>query len=96
MVALTPQLSNLLIQTTKALDIESALQTVLSEYIQLKLSNLEKKTEELEKKWGGSFLLFQEKIKTNTLGSDPYSYEVEKDYWEWEDAISLIEHFQSV
>ncbi|HMY67155.1 MAG TPA: hypothetical protein PK453_16050 [Leptospiraceae bacterium] len=83
-------------KTTKAGDIESALQNVLTEYIQLKLFSLQKTLGEYEDKWGFSFSQFQEKIKTNTLGKDPYSYEVEKDYWDWEDTVTLIEHFQSI
>ena len=51
MNSLSPKVCNLLIQTTKANDIDSAL---------------------------------------------PYSYEVESEYWEWKDTITLIDHYQSV
>ncbi len=96
MISLSPKLSNLLIQTTKANDIESALQSVLSEYIQMKIQDLENKRKVFESKWGGDFSEYQEKIKNNTLGKDPYSYEVESEYWEWEDTLNLLEHYESI
>ena len=96
MISLSPKLSNLLIQTTKANDIESALQFVLSEYIQMKIQDLENKRKVFESKWGGDFSEYQEKIKNNTLGKDPYSYEVESEYWEWEDTLTLLEHYESI
>ena len=96
MISLSPKLSNLLIQTTKANDIESALQSVLSEYIQMKIQDLENKRKVFESKWGGDFSEYQEKIRYNTLGKDPYSYEVESEYWEWEDTLTLLEHYQSI
>ena len=96
MISLSPKLSNLLIQTTKANDIESALQSILSEYIPMKIQDLENKQKVFESKWDGDFSQFQEKIKSNTLGKDPYSYEVESEYWEWEDTLTLLEHYQSI
>jgi len=96
MISLSPKLSNLLIQTTNANDIESALQSVLSEYIQMKIQDLENKRKVFESKWGGDFSEYQEKIKNNTLGKDPYSYEVESEYWEWEDTLNLLEHYESI
>ena len=95
MISLSPKVCNLLIQTTKANDIDTALHSVLSEYIQIKLFDLEKKRENFETKCESDFSQFQEKIKSNTLGKDPYSYEVESEYWEWEDTITLIDHYQS-
>lgn len=96
MISLSPKVCNLLIQTTKARDIDTALHSVLSEYIQMKLFDLEKKRKIFETKWQGEFSQFQEKIKNNNLGKDPYSYEVESDSWEWGDTITLIDHYQSV
>ena len=50
MISLSPKVCNLLIQTTKANDIDTALHYVLSEYIQMKLIDLEKKRENFETK----------------------------------------------
>jgi hypothetical protein len=96
MISLSPKVCNLLIQTTKSNDIDTALHSVLSEYIQMKLIDLEKKREIFETKWQGEFSQFQEKIKNNNLGKDPYSYEVESDYWEREDTHTLLEHYESI
>ena len=62
----------------------------------MKLIDLEEKREIFETKWQSEFSQFQEKIKNNNLGKDPYSYEVESDYWEWEDTITLIDHYESI
>ena len=43
MIPLSPKVCNLLIQTTKVKDIDTALHSVLSEYIQMKLFDIEKK-----------------------------------------------------
>ena len=51
MISLSPKVCNLLIQTTKSNDIDTALHFVLSEYIQMKLKDLEKKREIFETKW---------------------------------------------
>ena len=71
MISLSPKVCNLLIQTTKANDIDTALHSVLSEYIQMKLIDLEKKRENFETK-------------------------CESEYWEWEDPLTLLEHYESI
>jgi hypothetical protein len=95
MFSFSPKLINLLIQTTKANDLESAFQSVLSEYLQLKLIDLEKRMKIFEIKWDVYFFQFQDKIKNKTLGVDSFSYEVECDYWEWEDTLTLMDLYQS-
>ena len=50
MIPLSPKVCNLFIRTTKANDIDTALHSVLSEYIQMKLFDLEKKRKIFETK----------------------------------------------
>ncbi len=40
-----------------------------------------------------TFAEFSERGKAGTLGQDPYSYEVESDFWEWEKAETLLKHY---
>ena len=36
---------------------------------------------------------FSKRSEAKTLGQDPYSYEVESDFWEWEKAETLLKHY---
>ena len=49
-----------------------------------------RRTDGFESKWAMTFAEFAEACKLNTLGQDSYSYEVESDYWEWEEAVTLL------
>ena len=57
---------------------------------------LEAQIAELEAKWGISFEAFSAKCAEGTLAHDAYSYEVEKDFWDWEQAITLKQHYESI
>lgn len=46
----------------------------------------------LDSKWALTFAGFAERCENDTLGQDPYGYEVESDVWEWEAAITLLAH----
>ena len=66
---------------------------VLSEYIELKIESLEAQIAHFEQKWGMSFEEFARRSQEGTLGEDPYSWDVEQDFWTWEKAITLFEHY---
>ena len=87
-MALSPQVGELLLQTTQSQDLEEALHKVLREYLDLKLASLDVEISMLEKKWECSFPEFREKTK------EDYRYEVEKDFWEWERLETLKAHYQ--
>lgn len=90
MLALTPQVGELLLQATQSQDLEEALHKILREYLDLKLASLTAEIGRFEEKWGGPFAAFQEKTKGN------YSYEVERDFWEWERLETLKDHYQAL
>ncbi len=96
LVSVSPQLGALLTDLTEIPDVGMAMWKVLSEYLELKCAALEERIAAFEAKWGMSFEQFSQKCAEGTLTEDPYSYEVEKDFWEWEQAISLHHHYNSL
>ncbi|MBX3052981.1 MAG: hypothetical protein KF753_15975 [Caldilineaceae bacterium] len=78
---------------TEVPDPEAALWKVLTEYIKLKIDHLSQQIDQFESKWKMTFAEFAERCATDTLGKDPYDYEVESDYWEWEAAETLLDHY---
>ena len=69
---------------------------VLSEYVDLKIARVRQQIQEFESKWGMTFTEFSERCEEDTLKEDPYSYDVESDYWEWEAAETLLERYQGL
>ena len=95
-VSMPPQLGGLLTELAEVPDIGLALRRVLSEYLELKSKALEERIAAFEAKWDMSFDEFSRKCAEGTLAEDAYSYEVEKDFWEWEQAITLQNHHESL
>jgi hypothetical protein len=95
-VKISPRIGALLTQVTEVPDLEAALWKVLSEYIDLKLARIRQQIQEFESKWGMTFTEFAERCEAGTLDEDPYSYDVESDYWEWEAAETLLKHYESL
>jgi len=94
MPAISPRLGEFLIKTTKAKDIDNAFQKVFTEYLELKLRDLHDTNERFQSKWGMSFEEFKEKLKRGTLKKDAYSFDVEKDLWQWEEVETLKKHYE--
>jgi len=95
-VSMPPQLGGLLTEIAEVPDIGMALRRVLSEYLELKSKTLEERIAAFEAKWDMSFDEFSRKCAEGTLAEDAYSYEVEKDFWEWEQAVTLQGHYESL
>ena len=95
-VSLPPQLGVFLTEITDLPDMDTALRKILSEYLILKLEALDAKIAHFEAKWGMSFAEFSEKCAAGELDEDAYAYEVEKDFWEWEEAVTLKKHYASL
>jgi hypothetical protein len=85
-----------LIQVTETPDLEAALWKVLSEYIDLKTALIKQRIQTLEAKWGMTFAEFAEHCEAETLDQDVYAYEVESDFWEWEKAETLLQHYEAL
>ncbi len=95
-VRVPPRVGALLTQVTATPDLDIALWKVLSEYIDLKTERLEQSVDEFETKWGMPFAEFAERCAAGTLGQDPYAYQVESDYWDWEAAETLLQHYRGL
>jgi hypothetical protein len=39
---------------------------------------------------------FAERCEAQTLGQDPYAYEVESNFWEWEKATTLLQYYEAL
>ena len=92
-LSLPPRLSLILTQLVPTPDPGLALQKVISEYIDLKIAACQETIQRFEAKWGKDFDGFSQARSDDTLGIDPYSYAVESDFWEWEAATTLLEHY---
>jgi len=95
-VMVSPRIGALLTQVTEVPDLETALWKVLSEYMDLKTERLRQSIHEFETKWEMPFAEFAERCAAGTLGEDPYAYQVESDYWEWESAETLLRHYKGL
>lgn len=91
----SPRLGVLLTQIADTSDVETALRKVLTDYLRLKIEALQIQIESFEEKWRMSFSEFAQACEEGTL-DDAYSYEVESDYWEWEEAETLLHHYDSL
>jgi hypothetical protein len=94
-ITLSPRVGALLTQVTETPDLETALWKVLTEYIDLKTKLLRQSIKAFESKWGMAFKEFAKRCEEGTLEKDPYAYEVERDYWEWEKAETLFHHYEA-
>jgi hypothetical protein len=90
MTSLSPQIGEMLLQATHSHDLDEALHKVLREYLDLKLNALSSDIRQMEDKWDCKFAEFKERT-----GND-FSYEAEKDFWEWERLETLKAHYNAL
>lgn len=95
-MTVSPRLGVLLTQVTETADLETALWKILTEHIDLKTKLLRQRIRAFESKWRMTFAEFAERCQAGTLGQDPYAYEVESDFWEWEKAETLLRHYETL
>ncbi|MFH0925181.1 MAG: hypothetical protein V1872_06050 [bacterium] len=84
MFNLSPKLGEFLLKVTRMADMDMALRKVFHEYLDLKLAEINKEIDKFEGKWKMSFNEFLERNKKNEIGNDIFSYEIEREFWEWE------------
>lgn len=96
MPVMTAKLSEALVKATLARDINDAFNRVFTEYLDLKLNQLEQSIKAFQKKWGSTFEGFKKNIQHNLLNEDTHSYTVENDFWQWEEAETLKEHYSDI
>ena len=95
-MTLSPQTGLLLTKITDIPDLNTALWRVLHDYTGLKMQQLARQIEAFELKWGMTFEEFSQRSEFETLGQDPYAYDVESDFWDWEKTVTLFEHYKAL
>jgi hypothetical protein len=96
MPVMSLKLSEILVKTTHSKDLDDALNKILSEYLELKLKTLNETINTYQMKWGMNFKEFEKSIKDKTLKKDVYSFDTEKDFWQWEEAETLRKHYEEI
>lgn len=91
-----PRIGAFLSQVTETADLETALLKVLTDYVGLKIQSLKQRIRVFESEWEMTFEEFSKRVETKTLNRDPFSYEVESDFWEWEQAETLLKHYETL
>lgn len=94
MPVISPRLGEFLVKTTGAKDIDNAFQKIFSDYLELKLKSLQEIIEKFQAKWGMDFDAFREMLKTNISEKEKYSFDVEQDFWKWEESETLKKHYE--
>ncbi len=95
-LALPPKLGAVLTELTENANLDAALRQILADYVKLKIEALTAEIARYEDKWGMTFEAFAGKCAAGTLGQDTYAYDVEKDYWAWEEATTLRDHYATI
>ena len=95
-ISVPPRIGAFLTQVTETTDLETALLKVLTEYLSLKTQFLKQRIEAFEARWEMTFDEFAKRIENDTLDRDPFSYDVESDFWEWEESVSLLQHYENL
>jgi hypothetical protein len=96
MIALSPRLGVLLTRTTQTPDLETALWKVITEYVDMKIAALKENIAQFEQKWNMSFDEFSSRCRDGSLDKDVYSWDTEQDYWNWEQAVTLLKHYEAL
>jgi hypothetical protein len=91
----SPQLLKALTDLTGEIHLDSALRMVTQDAIVYRLESIAKQLLALEQKYGISFEQFDERFQAEEL-PNPYSYEVEQDYLEWEGLLCRKRRLQEV
>lgn len=72
---------------------EVALPLAVKELVRLKLKEAREQREAFERQYGMDFQAFEQAWDEGRI-ADKHSYEVERDYWEWEAAVSDEDRLQ--
>ena len=96
MPVMSAKLSEALVKTTLARDINDAFNKVFTEFLDLKLNQLDLIVKGFQKKWNTTFEEFKKNIQENKLKEDAHSYSVENDFWQWEEAVTLKKHYDGI
>jgi hypothetical protein len=80
-------LSQVLVRLTNQDQIDLAISALAKDFIRLRLKEVAEIKQSFELKYFMSFEEFKRQWQAGLI-PNAYSYEVEKDYWEWESAVT--------
>ena len=75
--------------------VEVALPLAIKDWVRLRLKETRQQREVFEQRYGMDFSAFQQAWQEGHI-ADKHSYEVERDYWEWEAAETDEERLQQM
>ncbi len=77
----------ILTDLTREPRVEVALPLAVKDLVRLRLKEARERREALEQRYGMDFATFKQAWSEGRL-ADAHSYEVERDYWEWEATVT--------
>ena len=86
-------ITNRLYKLTDTKDIEKSIQSLLPEYINLKIFFLKQEISQFEMKWNMTYEDFETKLKEDANG---FRFDVEQEYYNWGEKVALLQHFQKL
>ncbi|HEC67298.1 MAG TPA: hypothetical protein ENI35_00550 [Candidatus Desulfofervidus auxilii] len=72
-----------------------AIRQILKDAIEHRVERIEREIKQLEKKYEMKFEEFEKKFQKEEI-SNQYSYEIEKDYLEWEGLVGRLKKYQKL
>jgi len=75
--------------------VELAIREIIKDSIEHRIEKIEREIKALEKKYGMNFKEFEQKFQQEQIPNQ-YSYEIEKDYLEWEGLETRLKKYQSL
>ena len=94
-VTISKPIHKILTHLTGEERIDIALPLATKDLLILKLRENEQKIKQFEKRYKKNFNEFKIDWERGKI-ADKFSYQVEKDYWEWEAAVTDQEHFKNL
>jgi hypothetical protein len=78
-------------QLTEKKDFEQALNALLEDYFSLKIFYIHQEILRYEYKWNMTYSDFEKKSVDLSNG---FTYEIEKEYYDWGEKVALLEYYQ--
>ena len=95
-ISVSPRIGMILTQVTETPNLEAAIWQVLTEYLALKCQDLRTRIDKFESASGMTYQECVAPVEANSLDRDAFSYEVESLHWEWEEAKTLLKHYEEL
>lgn len=88
--AISSRTAKLLKDLTGAPDLDAALLLTLRDAVEHRLEDVESELDQLEEKWDRDFESFEAAWEADEI-ENRHGYDVESDYWEWEELVTRRE-----